>query len=69
MRQFWQHRWSGRSLLVTGGQDPVFGPAAMVALQRQVRGSPAPWVLPEGGHFLPEHGAALARQAVKYFSP
>lgn len=69
MRQFWQHRWSGRSLLVAGAQDPVFGPAALSALQRQVRGSPAPWVLPEAGHFLPEHGAEVAQQAVKYFSP
>ena len=69
LQHFWQHRWSGRSLLVAGAQDPGFGPAALSALQRQVRGSPAPWVLPEAGHFLPEHGAEVAQQAVKYFSP
>ena len=69
LHQFWQEQWSGRSLLVAGGRDPVGGLPAMTALQRLVRGSPAPWVLPEAGHFLPEQGAQLAQQAVKYFSP
>lgn len=69
LQQFWQHRWAGRSLLVAGAQDPVFGPQAMATLQHQVRASPAPLVLPEAGHFLPEQGAQLALRAVKYFSP
>lgn len=69
LRQFWQQQWSGRSLLVAGGRDPVAGLPAMAGLQRLVRASPAPWVLPEAGHFLPEQGAGLAQQAVKYFSP
>ena len=68
LRRFWEQRWTGRSLLVAGAQDPVAGLQALATLQRQVRASPAPLVLPEAGHFLPEQGAQLALQAVKYFS-
>lgn len=69
LQQFWQHRWAGRSLLVAGAQDPVFGLDAMASLSRQVRGSAMPVLLAEAGHFVPEHGASVAQQAVKYFSP
>ena len=69
LRQFWQQQWSGRSLLLAGGRSPVAGLPALEALRRLVRGSPALQVLPAGGHLLPEHGATLAQQAVKYFSP
>ena len=67
VQQFWQHAWTGRSLLVAGAHDPVSAPAAMARLQQQVRGCPAPVVLAEAGHLVPRHGAAVARQAVEYF--
>ncbi|NMM82459.1 tRNA adenosine(34) deaminase TadA [Acidovorax sp. SRB_14] len=67
-RHFWQHDWAGRSLTVVGAQDPVLGPAAMRVLQQAVRGCPPPVVLAQAGHFVPEHGAAIARQAVEYFA-
>lgn len=67
-RQFWQHGWAGRSLVCVGAQDPVLGPAAMQQLQQAVRGCPPPVLLPQAGHFVPEHGAAIARQAVEYFA-
>ena len=68
-RDFWQHDWQGRSLMAVGVQDPVLGMPAMQALQRDIRGCPPPIVLPQAGHFVPEHGQALAVQAVEYFRP
>ncbi len=67
-RSFWQHDWQGRSLAVAGAQDPVFGLPVVQTLQRGIRGCPPPIVLPQAGHFVPEHGQALAAQAVEYFS-
>ena len=68
-QQFWQQDWAGRSLAMAGQSDVVWGLAAMQHLQRSVRGCPAPVVVPQAGHWLPEHGAALAQQAVEYFAP
>ena len=67
-RHFWQHDWTGRSLMVVGAQDPVLGLPVMQALQQQIRGCPAPEVLPQAGHFVPEHGEAIAARAVEYFA-
>ena len=67
-RDFWQHEWQGRSLMVVGAQDPVSGMPVMQALQRSIRGCPPPIALPHAGHFVPEHGEAIAAQAVEYFS-
>jgi tRNA(adenine34) deaminase len=68
-RRFWQTRWEGESLMVIGQQDPVFGEPVMRTLATQIRGCPAPIVLPEAGHFVPEHGAAIAREALARFFP
>ncbi|MGZ5271921.1 MAG: tRNA adenosine(34) deaminase TadA [Ramlibacter sp.] len=68
-REFWQERWSGRSMLAVGAQDPVLGPAVMDKLRRCIRGCPEPMVLSEAGHFVQEHGEAIARRAVGYFRP
>lgn len=66
-RKFWQHQWQGRSLMVAGARDPVLGLPAMRALQQSIRNCPEPVVLPEAGHFVPEHGEAIAQRAVEYF--
>lgn len=66
-RDFWRTDWAGRSLLFVGAQDPVLGPPVMAQLQQTVRGCPLPVVLPQAGHFVQEHGEAIARQAVEYF--
>jgi tRNA(adenine34) deaminase len=68
-RGFWQHDWQGRSLMFVGAQDPVLGVPVMQALQHDIRGCPPPIVLPLAGHFVPEHGKAIAAQAVEYFRP
>jgi tRNA(adenine34) deaminase len=67
-REFWRHQWQGRSLLVVGAQDPVLGLHVMQALAQDIRGCPEPWVLPQAGHFVQEHGATVALRAVEYFA-
>lgn len=68
-RTFWQNTWTGRSLMVVGAQDPVLGLPTMQALQQVIRNCPAPRVMPFAGHFVPEQGAEVAREAVEYFRP
>lgn len=67
-RAFWRERWQGRSLMVVGAQDPVLGEPVMRALARDIRGCPPPWILPDAGHFVPEHGTAIAHEACRHFS-
>ena len=67
-RDFWQNDWQGRSFMAIGQQDPVLGEPVMRALQRQIRGCPEPMVLPQAGHFVQEHGEAIAQAAVRHFS-
>ncbi len=67
-RAFWQHQWRGQTLMAIGAQDPVLGEPVMRALQPLIRGCPEPLLLPEAGHFVPEHGAAVARAALAHFT-
>lgn len=66
-RTFWRNEWQGRSLMAIGVQDPVLGVPVMQALRQEIRGCPEPMRVEQGGHFVPEHGDAVARQAVGYF--
>lgn len=68
-RDFWQHDWQGRSLMVIGTQDPVLGEPTMRVLHGHIRGCPPPWLLPEAGHFVPEHGRQVAGRALEHFTP
>ena len=68
-REFLAHRWSGRTMMAVGAQDPVLGFPVMESLRAQIRGCPEPMVLPQAGHFVQEHGEEIARQAVGYFRP
>ena len=67
-REFWRHQWQGRSLLVVGAQDPVLGLPTMQALRQDIKDCPEPIVLPQAGHFVQEHGEAIAARAVEYFA-
>ena len=67
-REFWRHAWQGRSLMAVGAQDPVLGPPVMTALQRDIRGCPEPWLLPQAGHFVPEQGRVIAERAISHFA-
>ena len=66
-REFWSTRWSGQSMMAVGAQDPVLGPPVMEALRAQIRGCPEAMILPQAGHFVQEHGEAIAQAAVGYF--
>ena len=67
-RAFWQQQWSGRSLMAIGVQDPVLGVPVMRALQSVIRGCPEPILVEHGGHFVQEHGEAIAQAALRAFA-
>jgi pimeloyl-ACP methyl ester carboxylesterase len=62
---FWAHEWTGRSMMAAGVQDPVFTPERMERLPLRIRGCPALLLIAEGGHFVQEHGAFIADQALR----
>ncbi|MEP6971814.1 MAG: haloalkane dehalogenase, partial [Betaproteobacteria bacterium] len=66
-RDFWRDRWSGKTLMAIGQQDPVLGLPVMQALRAQIRNCPEPMVLAQAGHFVQEHGEPIAREAVRVF--
>jgi tRNA(adenine34) deaminase len=68
-RDFWAHEWQGRSLMAIGQQDPVLGEPVMRALRATIRHCPEPLLLPQAGHFVQEHGEAIAQAAVRHFAP
>jgi haloalkane dehalogenase len=45
----------------------VLGEAPMRALQKTIRGCPAPMEVAEGGHFVQEWGAPIAAAALAHF--
>ena len=65
--RFWRERWAGESFMAIGMQDPVLGPQAMMALHGLIRGCPPPMEVAEGGHFVQEWGAPIARAALRHF--
>jgi tRNA(adenine34) deaminase len=68
-RDFWSARWQGQSLMAIGQQDPVLGEPVMRALRASIRNCPEPLLLPQAGHFVQEHGEAIALAAVRHFAP
>lgn len=64
---FLRQHWQGSSFMAVGVQDPVLGLSAMLALQQQIRGCPAPLQVPEGGHFVQEWGGPIAQAALRHF--
>ena len=64
---FWRQRWTGKTLLAAGAQDPVLGLKAMQALRHHLRGCLEVMVLPQAGHFVPAHDQAVAHRALELF--
>lgn len=62
---FWTQSWTGRTMMAVGTQDPVFTPAAMEGLRQRLRGCPPALRIEQGGHFVQEHGAAIAAEALR----
>jgi pimeloyl-ACP methyl ester carboxylesterase len=56
--------WAGDSFMAVGMQDPVLGPEVMEDLRATIRNCPPAMQIPEGGHFVQEHGAQIARAAL-----
>ena len=67
-REFWRHEWNGDSFMAIGMKDPVLGEAPMRALQHDIRHCPQPMEVTEGGHFVQEWGAPIARTALQRFN-
>jgi haloalkane dehalogenase len=63
-RRFLAEDWTGSSFMAVGMQDPVLGPEVMANLRATIRNCPAPMEIPEAGHFVQEHGAAIAHAAL-----
>jgi len=61
---WWRDEFDGKSFMAIGMKDPVFGPPAMMAMHRVIRGCPEPLAITEGGHFVQEWGADIARAAL-----
>ena len=66
-RRFWREQWQGQSLMAVGMQDPVLGGPEMARLHADIRGCPEPMQVEQGGHFVPEHGRAIAEHALRHF--
>jgi pimeloyl-ACP methyl ester carboxylesterase len=66
--EFWRRDWNGPSFMAIGAADPVLGPPIMKRLQTLIRGCPDPMVIEDGGHFVQEWGAPIARAALDHFA-
>ena len=53
--------------MAVGMKDPVLGPTVMNELRQVIRGCPAPFEVPDGGHFVQEWGDDIARAALAAF--
>ena len=67
-RTFWGTQWTGRTMLMFGAQDTVFGSSEMGILAHSIPGCGVPMGVPESGHFLPEWDDSLAQQMVRFFT-
>jgi len=65
--EYLRDAWAGRSFMAIGMQDPVLGPPVMRRLAGLIRGCPPPLELPQAGHFVQEHGEAVAEAALTAF--
>jgi haloalkane dehalogenase len=64
---YWSEEWAGKSFMAIGMADPVLGAPAMMSLHKIIRGCPPPMEIADGGHFVQEWGAPIARAALEYF--
>ena len=65
--EFLGTQWDRPTFMAIGMQDPVLGPPVMQRLRAVIRGCPEPLEVPEGGHFVQEHGEGIARAALSHF--
>lgn len=63
-RDWFRTRWQGQTFMAVGMRDPVLGPPVMADVASHIRNCPPPLEVPDGGHFLPEWGQAVAAAAL-----
>lgn len=68
-QSFWRDDWRGQTFMAIGLLDPVLGEPVMRQLKSDIKGCPEPMLLPDAGHFVQEHGRAIAAAAVPHFKP
>ena len=61
---WWSNDWSGESFMAVGAKDPVLGPNQMETLRETIKNCPEPMMIDDGGHFVQEWGAPIARAAL-----
>lgn len=66
-RKWLQEKWTGSVFMAIGMKDPVLGSPVMQAFRNVIRNCPEPYELPDAGHFVPEWGEEIARQALEVF--
>jgi pimeloyl-ACP methyl ester carboxylesterase len=63
-REWFRTEWAGTTFMAVGMKDPVLGPPVMRAMAKIIRNCPPPYEVAEGGHFVQEWGAEVARAAL-----
>jgi haloalkane dehalogenase len=63
-REWFRTQWTGRTFMAVGMKDPVLGPPVMRVMAKIIRNCPPAHEVAEGGHFLQEWGADVARAAL-----
>ena len=64
-REWWRTSWQGKTFMAIGMTDPVLGPAVMRDLAANIQNCPDPFEVQEAGHFVPEWGGDIAKQALR----
>jgi pimeloyl-ACP methyl ester carboxylesterase len=60
---WWANEWNGATFMAIGENDAILGSPVMQRMREIIRGCPEPMRL-DAGHFVPEHGEAIARAAL-----
>lgn len=66
-RDWFRDQWAGESFMAVGGADMVITSKAMERLRANIRGCPAPLIIPEAGHFVQEWGDQVVAAALAHF--
>lgn len=62
--RWWSESFEGPSFMAIGAKDPVLGIPVMEWMRGVIRGCPEPLIVRDAGHFVQEHGEAVARAAL-----
>lgn len=65
--KFWSEDWQGESFMAIGMKDKMLGPNVMNFMRTLIKGCPEPMEISDGGHFVQEHGAPVAKRALESF--